>query len=103
MAYFVRLLLAAIATVGALIALVWLWCAAIAGSPRAWRLILACDQLFNAAGGGDPRETVSSRAGKAKRQGARWACVLCRLLDVINSGHCDNTIDPAVGEKIEFL
>lgn len=60
---------------------------------RAWTLAVAYDQLANAAFGGSEDETISSRAGRAKRQGKRWACVLCRLLDAIDPNHCERSIE----------
>jgi hypothetical protein len=59
---------------------------------RAWRLAIAYDQLANTAFGGSEDETISSRAGRARREGRRWACLLCRLLDAIDPDHCDRSI-----------
>lgn len=53
-----------------------------------WNLLVAVDQLANALLGGDPDETISSRAAKAAARGRRWGCVLCRCLDRIDPGHC---------------
>lgn len=62
-------------------------------SPRRfWRVMLAHDQAANAAFGGSEDETISSRAGRAARRGDRWGCVLCRLLDKIDPGHCEKSI-----------
>lgn len=48
-------------------------------------LLIAIDQLGNAILGGDPDETISSRAAKkADRRGWR---VIARLLEFINPGH----------------
>lgn len=55
------------------------------------------DCTGNALTGGDPRETISSRAGKAQKNGKRWACLLCRLLDAIQRGHCTQSINPGSG------
>lgn len=60
---------------------------------RAWTLAVAYDQLVNAAFGGSEDETISSRAGRARRQDKRWACVLCRLLDALDPGHCERSIE----------
>lgn len=55
--------------------------AALTGSRRAWTLAVAHDQLANAAFGGHEDETLSSRAGKAAREGKRLGlCVVPRLL-----------------------
>lgn len=71
---------------------------AIAANPaRAWRLAVAHDQLANAATNGDEDETISSRAGKARRAGRRWGCLLCKLLDRIDPAHCERSIEPDEG------
>lgn len=51
------------------------------------------DQGVNTLTGGDPDETVTSRAAKAARRGHRWGCVLCRLLDKIHRGHCERGVE----------
>lgn len=84
----------ALCQVAALVASVWMLLAALAGSKRAWKIALGHDQLANAAFGGDEDETISSRAGKAAKAGKRWACVLCRLLDKLDPGHCEKNIEP---------
>mgnify|MGYP001550900627 CR=1 FL=1 len=63
---------------------------AIATNPqRAWVLAIAHDQLANAAANGNPDETISSRANRARIEGRRWGCILCRLLDAIDPpDHC---------------
>lgn len=55
------------------------------------------DEGFNVLTGGDANETLSSRAGKAQRAGKRWACVLCRGLDLIQRDHCKRSINPDDG------
>ena len=62
--------------------------AIVAHPPRAWRLAVAHDQLFNTAANGHEDETISSRAAKASQRGERWGCWLCKLLDKIDPGHC---------------
>ena len=75
--------------------------AAIVGSNRAWPVAVANDQALNAAlvgVAGSEDETVSSRAGKAASKGKRWGCILCRLLDKIDPGHCARNIERDEGE-----
>lgn len=48
----------------------------------------ALDQSVNALLFGNPKETVSYRAARAAKEGRTWGCVLCRLLDVVDNGHC---------------
>lgn len=58
---------------------VWLWFK---------NVLLALDQLLNALLSGDPDETLSSRAGRARDRGERWGCILCGLLDRLDRRHC---------------
>ncbi|UIF90848.1 hypothetical protein [Cupriavidus sp. UYPR2.512] len=62
-----------------------------------WNLLIALDQGANAVLGGDPDETISSRAGKAMREEKRWGCVLCRFLNWFQADHCVKSIEPGVG------
>lgn len=76
--------------------------AAVIGSNRAWPVAVANDQALNAAlvgYAGSEDETVSSRAGKAARKGRIWGCVLCRLLDKIDPGHCEKNIEHDEGGR----
>ena len=86
--------------IAAVIASIWMLVAALAGSRRAWTLAVAHDQLANAAFGGHEDETLSSRAGKAAREGKRWACVFCRLLDRLDPNHCEKSIEPDRGKPL---
>ena len=84
------------AMIGNLIALL----AALAGSDRAWPVAVANDQALNAAlvgRSGAEDETISSRAGKASVAGRRWGCILCRILDWFDPGHCARNIEPDEG------
>lgn len=60
----------------------------VANPARAWVIAVAHDQLANAAANGDPDETISSRAHRARQNGRRWGCILCGLLDSIEPDHC---------------
>ena len=84
----------------AIIASLWMLMAALTGSRRAWTLAVAHDQLANAAFGGHEDETLSSRAGKAAREGKRWACVLCRLLNRLDPNHCEKSIEYDEGKPV---
>ena len=64
----------------------------------AWNLLIALDQFANTVLGGYPDETISSRAAKAARAGRRWGCILCRLLDQIDKGHCEKSIEADEGD-----
>lgn len=83
-----------------IVASAWMLLAVLAGSDRAWKLAIAHDQLANAAFGGDEDETISSRAAKAARSGERWGCVLCKLLDKLDPGHCERSIEHDEGKPL---
>lgn len=72
----------------AAMALAWLPVAILLGNARAWRMIVAFDRVGNAALGGSDRETISSRANRARAGQRRWGCVLCKVLDWLSPGHC---------------
>lgn len=55
---------------------------------RAWVMAVSFDQLANAATNGNRRETISSRANRARSEGRRWGCLLCRILDWVDENHC---------------
>jgi len=86
--------------VAAVIASVWMLFAVLVGSRRAWTLAVAHDQLANAAFGGHEDETISSRAAKSAMQGRLWAVWLCRLLDRLDPGHCEKSIEPDRGKPL---
>ena len=69
----------------------------------AWPVAVANDQALNAAlvgRAGSEDETVSSRAGKAAQSGRRWGCILCRMLDWFDPGHCARNIEPDEGDPV---
>ena len=61
-----------------------------AKNPAQWLLGVAVgvDQLANAIFAGDPHATISSRAYEATLKAKAWGCILCRLLDYIQTDHC---------------
>lgn len=61
-------------------------------------LLFRIDNVGNAFTGGDYRETISSRAAKARNEGKPWGCVLCKLLGAVDKNHCDNALDPTKGK-----
>lgn len=62
-------------------------------------LLILLDETGNTLTGGDPGETISSRAGKAMLEGKRWGCVLCRFLNLFQKDHCLKSIDPDDGSR----
>jgi len=71
-----------------LVASLWMLFAFIRSPTRYWRIVLGYDHLGNALTGGEPNELISTRANRARKEGRRWGCVLCKLLDRIDPGHC---------------
>lgn len=67
---------------------------------RAWRIAVGVDQLANVALKGSEDETISSRAAKGARRGVRHWCLLCRLLDKVDPGHCEKEIEPDEGKPV---
>jgi hypothetical protein len=63
------------------------------------RLFVAVDQLINVILGGDEDETMSSRLGKDKRRGRKFACFLCKVLDLFEKDHCEKAIERDRGKK----
>ena len=58
---------------------------------KAWMIAIAFDRLVNASANGDPDETISSRADRARKERRTWGCVLCAILDWIDPGHCEDS------------
>jgi hypothetical protein len=65
-------------------------------------LALALDEFFNATAGGSPKETLSSRAAKARLKGQKWAYYLCSFLNIFQKGHCVKAKDDTVGSEGVF-
>jgi hypothetical protein len=61
----------------------------VASAPqKAKDIAVALDRAGNAAINGSYQETISSRANRARSEGRRWGCILCRLLDALSPNHC---------------
>ncbi len=62
-------------------------------------VLIGFDQLTNAAIGGDPDETISSRAGKEVRagKGGLWK-LFCRVLHGFDKDHCRESIEEDEGK-----
>lgn len=61
--------------------------------------LILLDEFGNTVTGGDPGETISSRAGKAMVAGKTWGCVLCRFLNLFQKDHCLKSINPDDGTR----
>lgn len=62
-----------------------------------WNVLIGIDQFANTIIGGDPDETISSRAGKAatRCQACRY---LCRVLHWFDKNHCVESIENNEGD-----
>jgi len=59
-----------------------------------FNLLISIDQFFNTLFLGNPDETISSRMGKAIRDGECWGCsVVCKVLDFFDPNHCKDSIE----------
>lgn len=63
-----------------------------------WNILISIDQLANTILGGDPDETISSRAGKLQEK-RKWACLLCKLLNYFETDHCKKSIEKDEGSR----
>lgn len=65
-----------------------------------WNLLIAVDQLANTVLGGDPDETISSRAAKrANRRGWKW---IARIVEAIDPGHLARAREDDEGQNGSF-
>ena len=62
-------------------------------------ILVALDQLLNTIFGGDPDETMSSRAGKDRDRGRIVGCILCKFLDIFERDHCTKSIERDRGKR----
>lgn len=69
------------------------YAASIAVNPRkALSIAYMVDQTANVDANGRIDETISARAARARNNKRPWGCVLCRLLDAVQSNHCANAL-----------
>jgi len=65
-----------------------------------WNVLIWLDQGLNVLFGGDPDETVSSRMGKAVREGRCVLCKFgCRVLNIFDKNHCEKSIESDEGSR----
>jgi len=69
--------------------ILWRMASSIITNPdKAFDIAVALDRAGNVAANGANTETISSRANRARAEGRRWGCILCRFLDWIRANHC---------------
>lgn len=79
------------------ISILWMLVAAFTGSPRYWVIAKGIDRTGNGTSGGKDDEYLSARANRARLEGRRWGCLLCRLIAIVQPGHCESFNPPASG------
>lgn len=62
-------------------------------------ILYAVDLLASAMTGGDARETISSRAGKAAARGKLGGRLLCRMLHALDPDHCRRSVHEELGGR----
>lgn len=60
---------------------------------QTYQWLISLDQLGNTLAFGNPDETISSRAGRCAKKGGNRPCYwLCRILHLVDNGHCEKNI-----------
>lgn len=62
-------------------------------------ILYRIDQAINYFTGGSPYETLSLRFARNSAGGCKVCRVLCFMLDIVDPGHCPNTL--SVNQEIE--
>lgn len=63
-----------------------------------WNILISLDQLLSAITGGDADETLSSRFGKAARDGSKFGKAGAWVLDkILGRDHCKESIEELEG------
>ena len=57
---------------------------------KAWNIAKMIDETGNVDANGKVNMTISARAGFALQKKSKWGCVLCWLLDDIQTNHCED-------------
>lgn len=60
---------------------------------KGWHVALMVDETCNVDANGRVNWTISARAAKAWYAGHWWGCVLCKLLDAMQSEHCAKALE----------
>jgi hypothetical protein len=59
-----------------------------------WDVAVMLDEAVNVIVlAGNPHESISQHAAFSRRDGRRWGCLLCKVLDSIAKDHCANSIE----------
>jgi hypothetical protein len=66
------------------------WALLTGDTDQALEIAKGYDLLGNTVLNGEAGEYISTRANRARSEGRRWGCWLCRLMDWITADHCKN-------------
>lgn len=69
----------------------YLWCV-MTNTGKAWNIAKMIDETGNVDANGRVNETISKRAALAQQRGTKWGCVLCKLLNAIQTHHCEDSL-----------
>lgn len=64
----------------------------ITNTDKALNIADMIDQAANVSANGRLDETISARAAKAQIAGRKWGCILCKILNAIQTDHCKNAL-----------
>ena len=62
-----------------------------------YNILISINQLINTLLGGDPDEVLSSRIGKRAKKGCKVSLFLCKILNFLDTGHCEDAIEKDEG------
>lgn len=58
-----------------------------------WNVVTSANRLINVTLLFSRKPTtLSKRAAIARDKGKAWGCILCRMLDKLDRGHCDRAL-----------
>lgn len=67
-------------------------------------LLIGIDEFFNTLTGGAPSDTISGRAARADRDNRWWGRTLCKFLNWLQPGHCQQALEnDAAGRHKESI
>ena len=65
----------------------------IANTDKAINIAKMIDESANVGANGRVDETISARAAKAQIAGREWGCILCKILNAIQTDHCKKALE----------
>ena len=67
-------------------------CSIVTNTDKALNIADMIDQSANVGANGRLDETISARAAKAQIAGRKWGCILCKILNAIQTDHCKKAL-----------